>query len=98
LIADLVAGCGAAACGRRRGSLLRLMLLRRLGSSLAAFRTALARHDAYLDLALARRRRDEALTPREFQRCCSARRRVRHQLVLFPLLLEQGGGGCRAVR
>jgi len=32
--------------------LLRLMLLRRLGSSLAAFRAALIRHDAYLDLAM----------------------------------------------
>src|SRR2546427_7884177 len=48
---DLAAGVASLRAGGGAAPLLRLMLLRRLGSSLPAFRAALARHDAYLDLA-----------------------------------------------
>jgi hypothetical protein len=69
------------------------MLLRRLGSSLPAFRAALARHDAYLDLAARAAMDGRALTPREFQRCFPRAAESDIQLVLFPLLLDHGNGG-----
>jgi len=93
LIADLVAGVTRLHSGGGAAPLLRLMLLRRLGSSLAAFRTALARHDAYLDLATRAATEGRALTPHEFQRCFPRAAESDIQLVLFPLLLEHGGGG-----
>jgi hypothetical protein len=65
-----------------------LMLLRRLGSSLPAFRAALIRHEAYLDLADRAATEGRALTPREFQRCFPRAAESDIQLVLFPLLLE----------
>src|SRR6267378_3427507 len=94
LLADLVAGVARLRAGGGAAPLLRLMLLRRLGSSLAAFRTALARHDAYLDLATRAASEGRALTPREFQRCFPRAAESDIQLVLFPLLLEHGGGGA----
>ena len=94
LIADLVAGVARLRAGGGAAPLLRLMLLRRLGSSLAAFRTALARHDAYLDLATRAATEGRALTPREFQRCFPRAAESDIQLVLLPLLLEHGGGGA----
>jgi len=94
LIADLVAGVARLRAGGGAAPLLRLMLLRRLGSSLTAFRTALARHDAYVDLATRAATEGRALTPREFQRCFPRAAESDIQLVLFPLLLEHGGGGA----
>ena len=94
LIADLVAGVARLRAGGGAAPLLRLMLLRRLGSSLAAFGTALARHDAYLDLATRAATEGRALTPREFQRFFPRAAESDIQLVLFPLLLEHGGGGA----
>jgi superfamily II DNA or RNA helicase len=94
LIADLAAGVARLRAGGGAAPLLRLMLLRRLGSSLGAFRTALARHDAYLDLATRAATEGRALTPREFQRCFPRAAESDIQLVLFPLLLEHGGGGA----
>jgi hypothetical protein len=67
--------------------LLRL-LLRRLGSSIPAFRAALFRYDAYLDLATRAAAENRALTPREFQRCFPRAAESDVQLVLFPLLLQ----------
>src|SRR5437899_850736 len=93
LIADLVAGVTRLHSGGGAAPLLRLMLLRRLGSSLAAFRTALARHDAYLDLATRAATEGRALTPREFQRCFPRAAESDIQLVLFPLLLEHTANG-----
>ena len=91
LISDLVAGLARLRAGGSAAPLLRLMLLRRLGSSLAAFRAALTRHDAYLDLAARAATEGRALTPREFQRCFPRAAESDIQLVLFPLLLEHGG-------
>ncbi|HLQ59376.1 MAG TPA: helicase-related protein [Gemmatimonadales bacterium] len=93
LISDLVAGVAQLRAGGGAAPLLRLMLLRRLGSSLSAFRVALTRHDAYLDLATRAAAEGRALTPREFQRCFPRAAESDIQLVLFPLLLEHGGGG-----
>src|SRR6266566_3994358 len=93
LLADLTAGVGSLRAGGGAAPLLRLMLLRRLGSSLAAFRAALARHDAYLDLATRAASEGRALTPAEFQRCFPRAPESDIQLVLFPLLLEHGRGG-----
>ena len=94
LISDLVAGVARLRAGAGAAPLLRLMLLRRLGSSLSAFRTALTRHDAYLDLAARAATEGRALTPREFQRCFPRAAESDIQLVLFPLLLEQGSAGA----
>jgi len=91
LIADLTSGIATLRAGGGAAPLLRLMLLRRLGSSLAAFRAALARHDAYLDLATRAASEGRALTPREFQRCFPRAAESDIQLVLFPLLLEENG-------
>jgi len=94
LISDLVAAVARLRAGGGAAPLLRLMLLRRLGSSLSAFRTALTRHDAYLDLAARAATEGRALTPREFQRCFPRAAESDIQLVLFPLLLGHGGGGA----
>ena len=92
LLAGLTAGVAALRGGGGAAPLLRLMLLRRLGSSLAAFRAALARHDAYLDLATRAAAEGRALSPREFQRCFPRAAESDIQLVLFPLLLDQTNG------
>jgi superfamily II DNA or RNA helicase len=92
LISDLVAGIARLRAGGSAAPLLRLMLLRRLGSSLAAFRAALTRHDAYLDLAARAATEGRALTPREFQRCFPRAAESDIQLILFPLVLDHGGG------
>ena len=88
LLAELVAGIAALRSGGGAAPLLRLMLLRRLGSSLPAFRAALIRHDAYLDLAGRATAEGRSLTPREFQRCFPRAAESDIQLVLLPLLLE----------
>lgn len=92
LLAELTAGVAALRGGGGAAPLLRLMLLRRLGSSLAAFRAALARHDAYLDLAARAAAEGRTLSPREFQRCFPRAAESDIQLVLFPLLLDQSNG------
>ncbi len=93
LISDLASGVAALRAGGGAAPLLRLMLLRRLGSSLPAFHAALARHDTYLDLAARAAAEGRALTPREFQRCFPRAPESDIQLVLFPLLLEHAANG-----
>ena len=88
LVAELATRVGQLRTGGTAAPLLRLMLLRRLGSSLSAFRAALTRHDAYLDLADRAAEEGRALTPREFQRCFPRAAESDVQLVLFPVLLE----------
>jgi len=84
----LVTGVSRLAGGGRAAPLLRLMLLRRLASSLPAFRASLTRHEAYLDLAERAAAEGRRLSPREFQRCFPRADALDVQLVLFPLLLE----------
>jgi hypothetical protein len=91
VIEALVAGVGRLTGGGRAAPLLRLMLLRRLASSLPAFRASLTRHEAYLDLAARAAADGRGLSPREFQRCFPRSDAPDVQLVLFPLLLERGG-------
>ncbi len=85
----LVAGVRRLTAGGPAAPLLRLMLLRRLASSLPAFRASLARHEAYLDLVERAAADGRRLSPREFQRCFPRAETLDVQLVLFPLLLEQ---------
>jgi hypothetical protein len=92
LLGELIAGVANLRAGGGAAPLLRLMLLRRLGSSIPAFRAALIRHEAYLDLAGRAAADGRALTPREFQRCFPRAAESDIQLVLFPLLLDQPTG------
>ena len=93
LLAELTARVGELRTGGTAAPLLRLMLLRRLGSSLPAFRAALTRHDAYLDLADRAAAEGRALTAGEFQRCFPRAAESDIQLVLFPVLLELSATG-----
>jgi hypothetical protein len=86
----LISGVQRLTAGGPAAPLLRLMLLRRLASSLPAFRASLARHDAYLDLAGRAAAEGRGLSPRDFQRCFPPSEAPDIQLVLFPLLLEPG--------
>jgi len=86
----LVTGVRRLGTGGPAAPLLRLMLLRRLASSLPAFRASVARHEAYLDLAERAAADGRGLTPREFQRCFPRNESPDVQLVLFPVLLEGG--------
>src|SRR2546422_6374093 len=88
LITALATGVSSLRAGGGAAPLLRLMLLRRLGSSVAAFRAALTRHETYLDLATGAATEGRSLTPREFQRCFPRAAESDIRLVLFSLLLE----------
>jgi superfamily II DNA or RNA helicase len=96
LLGEMSARVSELRSGGSAAPLLRLMLLRRLGSSMAAFRAALLRHEAYLDLASQAAGEGRALTPREFQRCFPRAAESDVQLVLFPLLLELPAAGRSA--
>jgi superfamily II DNA or RNA helicase len=93
LLDELIGGVAGLRAGGGAAPLLRLMLLRRLGSSLPAFQAALIRHDAYLDLAGRAAADGRALNPREFQRCFPRAAESDIQLVLFPLLLDASSNG-----
>src|SRR3989440_6002600 len=88
LLNEVITGISKLRAGGSAAPLLRLMLLRRLGSSLPAFRAALLRHDAYLDLSARAASAGRSLNPREFQRCFPRAAESDVQLVLLPLLLE----------
>ena len=92
MLIDLIGGVARLRAGGSAAPLLRLMLLRRLGSSMPAFRAALLRYDAYLDLATRATGEGRTLTAREFQRCFPRAAESDVQLILFPLLLEQPAG------
>jgi len=91
VVEALVTGVRRLTAGGPAAPLLRLMLLRRLASSLPAFRASLARHEAYLDLVERAAADGRRLSPREFQRCFPRAETLDVQLVLFPVLLEQAG-------
>ncbi|MGH2670396.1 MAG: helicase-related protein, partial [bacterium] len=67
-----------------------MLLLRRLSSSLAAFRSSVDRHSAYLDLAARAAAEGRGLAPRVFQQLFPRAEAPDLQLVLFPVLLEPG--------
>jgi len=101
VLSDLIAGIGRLRAGGSAAPLLRMMLLRRLGSSIPAFRASLLRHEAYLDLAAGAAAEGRRLSPQEFQRCFPRAAESDLQLVLFPLLLDAGtahaAGGDRRI-
>ncbi len=76
--------------GGSAAPLLRLMLLRRLGSSLPALRASLDRHEAFLDLTRRASAEGRVLTPLDFQQLFPRAESADLQLALFPLLLEAG--------
>lgn len=86
----LVAGVRRLRLGGPAAPLLRLLLLRRLASSLPAFRASLLRYEAYADLAARAAAEGRGLSPREFQRCFPRAVEPELQLVLFPVLLDAG--------
>jgi superfamily II DNA or RNA helicase len=88
VVAALTAGVQRLSFGGPAAPLLRLLLLRRLASSLAAFRTSIDRHVAYLDLAARAAAEGRGLPPRVFQHCFPRAEAPDLQLVLFPVLLE----------
>ena len=89
-LSEIGAGVRRLASGADAAPLFRLTLLRRLASSLPAFRSSLDRHQAFLELALQAAREQRELTPREFQRLFPRTEGEDLQLVLFPLVLEPG--------
>ncbi len=94
IVAALVDGVRRLGRGGPAAPLLRLVLLRRLASSLPAFRASLARHEAYLDLADRAAAEGRGLSAREFQRCFPPTESLDVQLALFPLLVEPTSGGA----
>ena len=88
VLAELVPTIRRLRAGGQAAPLLRLMLLRRLTSSLAAFRATLLRHQAYVDIATQAAAEGRSLSPREFQQCFPRAAESDVQLVMFPLLLE----------
>lgn len=94
---SIVGGVRRLVSGVEAGALFRVTLLRRLASSLPAFRASLARYAAFLDLAAQAAREHRALSPREFQRLFPRREPDDLQLVLFPVVLE-AADACSAVR
>jgi superfamily II DNA or RNA helicase len=87
----LVAGVRRLTAGGRAAPLLRLILLRRLASSLPAFRASLLRQEAYADLATRAAAEGRDLSARDFQRCFPPTEDPDVQLALFPLLLDAAG-------
>jgi superfamily II DNA or RNA helicase len=75
--------------GGRAGALLRLTLLRRLASSMAAFRSTLARYRAFAGLATQAAADGRHLAASDFQRLFPRGDGYDLQLTLLPLLLDE---------
>jgi superfamily II DNA or RNA helicase len=71
-------------------ALLKTVLLRRLASSVAAFRATLERYRAFVDLAADAGRAGRALGAPDFQRLFPRGDSADLQLALLPMLLESG--------
>jgi len=94
LLLACVAGVERLGAGGPAAPLLRITLLRRLASSLVAFRASLTRHEAFLDLALAAAQEGRTLDARDFSRFCAVADAGDTQLALFAILLEAGSGSA----
>lgn len=90
IVAPLVRGIVALKLGGRAAALLRLALLRRLASSLPAFRSTLARYRTFADLAAEAAHAGRRLDTAEFQRLFPRGDTPDVQLSLLPVLLEVG--------
>src|SRR5881392_956211 len=86
---ELVTGVTQLEAGGEAAALFRLLLLSQLASSLPAFRTSLARYDAFLELDIAAAAQGRALGRREFRRLFPAGSDDL-QVALFPLVLPPG--------
>ncbi len=95
-LADLIAAVGAVAADNPAGALLRLVLLRRLASSLPALRASLERQAAFFDLARDAARDGRPLSRRDFAHVFPRSDELDIQLALFPLVLHPGGGAVVA--
>jgi hypothetical protein len=95
LLLACVAGAERLGTGGPAAPLLRITLLRRLASSLAAFRASLARHEAFLDLAFAAAQQGRVLDAHDFSRFCAVGDAGDAQLPLFAILLEPGARSAR---
>ena len=90
---ELVTGVAQLEAGGEAAGLFRVILLSQLASSLPAFRTSLARYDAFLELDIAAAAQGRALGRREFRRLFPAGSDDL-QLALFPLVLPPGSGAA----
>jgi superfamily II DNA or RNA helicase len=96
LLTELVAAVSAVAVGTPAAALLRLVLLRRLASSLPALRASLERQAAFFDLARDAAQADRGLSRRDFAHLFPRADELDMQLALFPIVLEPGAGAAAA--
>ncbi|HXI34182.1 MAG TPA: DEAD/DEAH box helicase, partial [Gemmatimonadales bacterium] len=96
LLSGLVAAVSAVATGTPAAALLRLVLLRRLASSLPALRASLERQAAFFDLARDAAQSGRALSHRDFAHVFPRGDDLDIQLALFPMILEGGAGAAAA--
>src|SRR2546425_210739 len=90
---ELVTGVAQLEAGGEAAALFRPLLLSQLASSLPAFRTSLARYDAFLELDIAAAAQGRGLGRREVRRVFPTRSDDL-QLALFPLVLPPRPGAA----
>ena len=90
---ELVTGIARLEAGGEAAALFRLLLLSQLASSLPAFRTSLARYEAFLELGAAAAAEGRALGRHDFRRLFPAASDGL-QLAFFPLVLPPGAGAA----
>ena len=89
-LVELAAGIRSLAGIGTAGPLFRLVLLRRLASSLPALRVTLRRYEGFLDLAARAAAVGRVLSPRDCRRWLAPDDAAAVQLALFPMLLATG--------
>ena len=90
VVASLVRGIAELQLGGGVAALLRIGLLRRLASSMPAFRGSLERYRAFTDMAAAAATAGRRLDAADFQRLFPRDGTEDIQLSLLPLVLEEG--------
>jgi hypothetical protein len=90
MLKPIIAAVRELAHGSGGAALFHLLLLTRLGSSVAAFRDSLRRYEVYLQMAVEAADEGRALSPREFQSIFPDRESDALQLTLFPPSLTPG--------
>ncbi len=96
LLSELLAAVNAVAAGTPAAALLRLVLLRRLASSLPALRASLERQAAFFDLARDAAQSGRTLSRRDFAHVFPRSDDLDIQLALFPMILEASAGAAAA--
>ena len=90
VLGELAAGIRSLAGIGTAGPLFRLVLLRRLASSLPALRVTLRRYEGFLDLAARAAAEGRVLSPGDCRRWLAPDDAAAVQLALFPVLLAMG--------